>query len=83
MFRNYIISAFRNISRNKFYTFLNIIGLSVGLAAFIFILLYVRDELTFDRYNKNYDRVYRLESNFNIANKHDPSRFRRVFLLAI
>jgi putative ABC transport system permease protein len=71
MFRNYIISAFRNISRNKFYTALNITGLSVGMAAFIFILLFIRDELTYDRHNEKYKRIYRIESNFNIANKHD------------
>ena len=47
MIRNFIITALRNINRNKFYALLNILGLSVGIAAFIFILLYIRDELTY------------------------------------
>jgi putative ABC transport system permease protein len=71
MFRNFLISALRNFSRNKFYTLLNVLGLSVGLAAFIFILLYVRDELTYDRHNLKHPRIYRIESNFTISNRHD------------
>ncbi len=71
MIRNFLISACRNMLRNKFYTFLNILGLSIGLAASIFILLYVKDELTYDKYNENYERIYRIESNFNISNRHD------------
>ncbi len=71
MFKNFIVSAFRNMRRNKFYSFLNILGLSVGIAAFIFILLYIRDELTYDKYNTKYERIYRLESNFNVSNKVD------------
>ncbi|MBW6460273.1 MAG: ABC transporter permease [Bacteroidales bacterium] len=71
MLKNFLISAIRNLSRNKFYTFLNVLGLSVGLAAFIFILLYVRDELTYDKHNEKHERIYRIESNFNISNRHD------------
>jgi putative ABC transport system permease protein len=71
MFKNYINSAFRNILKNKFYSALNIIGLTVGLVSTIFILLYIRDELSFDKYNTNYKRIYRLESDFRIGEKHD------------
>jgi putative ABC transport system permease protein len=71
MLKNFLISAFRNLLRNKFYTFLNILGLSIGLAAFIFILLYVRDEITYDKHNQKYERIYRIESDFNISNRHD------------
>jgi putative ABC transport system permease protein len=71
MLRNFLISAFRNLLRNKFYTFLNILGLSFGLAAFIFILIYVRDEINYDKHNEKHDRIYRLESDFNISNRHD------------
>lgn len=71
MLKNFLISAFRNLLRNKFYAFLNILGLSVGLAAFIFILLYVRDELTYDKHNEKHERIFRIESNFNISNRHD------------
>lgn len=71
MLKNFLISAFRNLLRNKFYTFLNILGLSIGLAAFIFILLYVRDEITYDKHNQKHGRIYRIESDFNISNRHD------------
>jgi putative ABC transport system permease protein len=71
MIRNFIITALRNISRNKFYALLNILGLSVGIAAFIFILLFIRDEMTYDKYNTKHKRIVRIESDFTISNKHD------------
>ncbi len=71
MLKNYLLSLYRNISRNRFYSFLNIAGLSIGIAAAIFILLYVQDELSYDKYNKKRDRIYRIESDFTIGNKHD------------
>jgi len=71
MFKNYLISAIRNITKNKFYSFLNILGLTVGLAAFIFIFIYIKDELAYDKYHKKHDRIYRLESDFMIGSKHD------------
>ena len=71
MIKNYLLSLYRNITRNKFYTALNIVGLSTGLAAAIFILLYVQDEISYDKYNENHERIYRLESDFTINGKHD------------
>ena len=60
MFRNYLMVALRSINRQKMYSVLNISGLAVGLAAFILIMLYVQNELSFDRYHHNSDRIYRL-----------------------
>lgn len=71
MIGNYIISASRNFSRNKFYSIINILGLSLGLTATFFILLYLNDELGYDKHFKNYERIYRLEGDFTINNKHD------------
>jgi len=71
MFKNYLLSLYRNISRNKFYSTLNIVGLSIGIAAAIFILLYIQDELSYDKYNEKYERIYRIESDFTISGKHD------------
>jgi putative ABC transport system permease protein len=71
MIVNYLISLYRNITRNKFHTTLNIIGLSTGIAAAIFILLYIQDELSYDKYHEKHDRIYRLESDFTISGKHD------------
>jgi len=58
--------VFHNIARNKFYSFLNILGLTVGLASAVFIMMYILDELSYDRYNVNHERVYRIQSQFNI-----------------
>ena len=71
MIKNYLTSALRNITKNKFYSFLNILGLAIGIAAFIFIFLYVQDELSYDKYHENGSRIYRVESNFNISGKHE------------
>lgn len=59
MIRNYLKSAFRNILRQKGYSFINIIGLSIGLAASILIMLWVINELSYNRNNENYHRIYR------------------------
>lgn len=63
--------AIRAIGRNKFHAFLNIIGLAIGLTCTLFIVLYLSDELSFDKHHKNYSRIYRLESDFSIAGRHD------------
>ncbi|MDQ3289966.1 MAG: ABC transporter permease [Bacteroidota bacterium] len=60
MFKNYIIQFGRRIARDKTYSFLNIIGLSAGLTCFAFISLWVNSELNYDSFNKNYDRIARL-----------------------
>lgn len=60
MFRNYTMIAFRNLLRQKGFSAINIIGLSVGMACSILILLWVRNELSYNRFNKNVDQLYRL-----------------------
>jgi putative ABC transport system permease protein len=59
MVRNYLRVALRNLLKYKAYSIINIIGLSVGVACCIAIMLFVRDELSFDTYNKHADRIYR------------------------
>jgi putative ABC transport system permease protein len=71
MFENFLKSLYRNLIRNKFYSILNIVGLSVGIATALVILLYVQDELSYDKYNEKYDRIYRLEGKFIVNNKPD------------
>lgn len=66
MFRNYYRIAIRHLQRHKFLTAINVFGLAVGMACCILIVLYVRDELSFDRFHHKADRIYRLtkaESN--------------------
>ncbi|MES1217586.1 MAG: ABC transporter permease [Bacteroidota bacterium] len=60
MIRNYFKTAFRNLRRNKVYSFINIAGLSLGLACAMLIMLYVKDEVSFDRFHKNISQVYRV-----------------------
>ncbi|MDP9080620.1 MAG: ABC transporter permease [Bacteroidota bacterium] len=61
MLRNYIKTAWRNLLKNKFYTLINIVGLTAGLAIGILILLWVQDELSFDSFHKKTPNIYRLE----------------------
>jgi putative ABC transport system permease protein len=60
MLKNYFKIAFRNLVKNRAYSFLNIAGLAVGMAGVMIITLYVRDELSYDRYHTNADRIYRV-----------------------
>ncbi len=63
MFKNYFKIAIRNLWKNKGFTTINIAGLAIGLACFILIALYVADELSYDRYNVNADRIYRVDAD--------------------
>jgi len=60
MFKNYFKITFRNIIRQKTYSFINIAGLAVGMACFILISMWVQDELSFDRFHENIDQLYRV-----------------------
>lgn len=60
MLQNYFKVSMRNILRNKTFSLLNISGLSVGIASCILILIYVNNELSYDKYNSKYERTYRI-----------------------
>lgn len=62
MFRNYFKTAWRNLTRNKIYSFINVAGLSLGLACAMLIMLYIKDEVSFDRFHKNVNNIYRVVS---------------------
>ncbi len=74
MLINYLKIAARNLMKNKVYSFINILGLAVGIACSIAILLYVRDELSYDKFNINDNQIYRLCINVRIGNteSHSP-----------
>lgn len=63
--------AIRVLLRNKFYSFLNIFGLAIGLAVSIIIMLYVQSDYNYDKSHENWDQVYRIESKFYIPPKND------------
>lgn len=60
MLKNYLKIAIRNLSRHPAYSFLNITGLAIGMAASVLILLWVQNELSYDRFNANADQIYRI-----------------------
>lgn len=61
MIRNYLKTAWRNLLKNKKTSFINIIGLALGMAVFILIALWIWDELSYDKYHRNYDRIGRVK----------------------
>ncbi|RFM35896.1 ABC transporter permease [Chitinophaga silvisoli] len=60
MIQNYLKIAFRSLKRQKVATSINVIGLAIGLATCILIMLYIQDELSYDRYNEKADRIFRV-----------------------
>ena len=67
MFKNYLKIALRNIKRHKGYSFINIVGLAIGMACCILILLWVQDELSYDRFHENADDIYRVIQDINFT----------------
>ena len=69
MLKNYFIAAVRNLYKNKGFTAINILGLSIGLASFALISLYVYYEISFDRYHANANRIFRIVENLKTENE--------------
>lgn len=69
MIKNYIKIAFRNLLRNRSYTAINIFGLALGLATCLLIVGYVIDELSYDRLNKNIDRIFRIDTEVKFGGR--------------
>src|ERR1700744_4141504 len=67
MIKNYIKTAFRTLMKNKGFTAINILGLALGLATCLLIVFYVFDELSYDRYNENADRIYRVNNDIKFG----------------
>lgn len=63
MLQNLITIAIRNIFKDKTYSTINILGLTIGITCSMFLFLYILDELSYDRYHKNADTIYRIVSN--------------------
>lgn len=81
MLRSYFKIAFRNLIKNKGYTFINIAGLATGMAVALLIGLWIWDELTFNRYHKNYDRVAQVWQN-NVYNGVKQSQMANPYVMA-
>jgi putative ABC transport system permease protein len=79
MLKNYLKITIRNLTKNKLFSTVNILGLTIGITCFILIALFVLDELTYDSFNTKADRIFRLNSHykvgddrFNLANSPMP-----------
>jgi len=67
MFKNYLKVAFRNFWKHKLFTFINVIGLSIGISAALVIYLLVHYDFTFDKFHKDGDRIYRVVTNISFS----------------
>lgn len=67
LLRHYLVTALRNLVKHRLYSFINIAGLSVGLACAIFIVLFLRDELSYDRWIPQSSNLYRIELTFHLT----------------
>jgi putative ABC transport system permease protein len=70
MYKSFVVVAWRNFLKNKGYSSINIFGLAIALTACMLILLYVRHELSFDRFNANADRIYRPNMEIKFGDNH-------------
>jgi putative ABC transport system permease protein len=71
MLKNMLIVALRNFQRDKWYSLLNILGLTIGITFSIFLIFYVREELSYDRFHEKADHIYRVEGFVQEVDK-DP-----------
>ena len=67
MLKNYLKVTFRNFRRHKTYSVINLLGLAIGLACCMVIVIHILDELGFDRFHKNADRIYRVTRDWSRA----------------
>ena len=65
MLNSFLLVALRNLRRQKGYAAINVVGLALGLAAFLFLAFWVQDERSFDRFHTHADRLYRLNKMFS------------------
>ncbi len=68
MLKHYIKASLRNISRHRLFSVINLLGLTIGLASFLIIFLYVQDELRYDAFHKDSERVYRIIKDYKEGN---------------
>ncbi len=70
MIKNLLLIAIRNFKKDKWYSLLNILGLTIGITFSLFLIFYIKDELNYDRYNKKADRIYRIVSYIEEKDKN-------------
>ncbi|HPF89590.1 MAG TPA: ABC transporter permease [Flavobacteriales bacterium] len=73
MLKNLLLTSVRNLTRNKLYTLINLLGLATGIACFVLIALYVRYQRGYDRFVPNYERVYRVVGEIEMEGQGEHS----------
>ncbi len=81
MFRNYLKAAFRNLLKYKMYSLINVSGLAAGITCFVFLMLYVQFEFSYDNYHKDADRIYRVALEWQ--SKNDSNYWSTISPLAV
>ena len=67
MIKSYFLTAFRNLLKHRSFSVINIFGLSISMAVCMLIILVVQDQLSYDNFHKNRDRIYRIQSKDNLS----------------
>src|SRR5258708_25500542 len=67
MIKNYFKIAWRNLKKNRLYAFINIVGLTAGIVSCLLIGVYIKHELSYDRFNKNADKIVRVTMEYNFG----------------
>lgn len=70
MFKNHFKIAWRNLTRNRSHSLINLLGLAIGIACCLLIVIWVADELSYDKWNVKADRIYRVTADINFAGSH-------------
>ena len=82
MWRNYLVVGLRSLAGNRLYSFINIVGLAIGLAACLMILLFVRYELSYDNWVPNHANVYQIQSWYKSRETGREDRFQMTAFAA-
>ena len=70
MIKNLLLIALRNFKKDKWYSLINVLGLTLGITFSLFLIFYIKDELSFDRYNEKADRIVRIVSYIHERDKN-------------
>src|SRR4030095_14075005 len=70
MIKNLLLTALRNFRKDKWYTLLNVLGLTIGITFSLFLIFYVNEELRYERYVKNADRIFRINTYIEEKDKN-------------
>jgi len=70
MIKNFLLIAFRNLKKDSWYSVVNILGLTIGITFSLFLIFYIKDELSYDKHNKKADRIYRINSYIHERDKN-------------